>query len=259
MELGRLLGIGAVNAGRRKVIGHVELQQRTFTPRGERQAARSRLLGEANLEVLRPAIHVADRVARQVADRHQSRSRGDRVAVEGAAVEHLGVERIAQLHQVGPTAHRPDGEATSDDLRHGGQVGPDALGRLPAALGQPQSDDLVEDDERAGRMRRVDDPGQEALGRGQDPRRAHHRFEDDARDLARVTLEHVHEGREVAELCQQRVAVLEAEGAALELGHRAVVAVARHQHLLASGPYSGDLDGEHRGLAPRVGEAHLVD
>ena len=65
-----------------------------------------------------------------------------------------GPSRVEDRHDVGPAAERRERVAAPDDLAERRQVRPDAEALLRAAGRDPERDDLVEDQQRAGSGRR---------------------------------------------------------------------------------------------------------
>ena len=114
-------------------------------------------------------------------------------------------------------------------------------------------------EEGAGGPSGLLDGHEEVGGRGEQPARAHHGLEDDGGDLLAPLGEDRRELGGVAVRRDQGLRALVPVGADLEVGRRAVVAVAGHEHQPPTGGDAGDLDRHHRRLAARVGEPQLLD
>ena len=120
---------------------------------------------------------------------------------------------------------------------------------------EPQRDDLVDYEQRAGAPRRLGHARQEVRRRRDDSARAQDGFEEDGGDLAAMAREHGLERRRVAVFGEHRAPAL-AGPFGLEVVVRSVIALARHQQLSAPGYAARKLRGQHPGLAARIAKAH---
>ena len=101
----------------------------------------------------RPSSIVYDRVV-ELVEHGQAGRGGERVPAERARLVHGTVGR-EHRHHIGPAAEGGQRQAATDDLAEARQVGRHAVVRLRAAGAETEAgDDLVEDQERAGRVAR---------------------------------------------------------------------------------------------------------
>jgi hypothetical protein len=172
------------------------------------------------------------------------------------------------VHDVGPTAERPDREPAADDLAERREVGGDAVVALGPGRAQPQTgDDLVEHEQGADAVALGAEPREEPLDRRHQAHVGRDRFDDDAGDVVPQlghdvvgghdgVLDRVRgdpgragqpqHGDAAAALDEQRVGV-------------PVVVAGELHHLGLARVAAGDADGGHRGLGAAADEAHLVD
>ena len=79
----------------------------------------------------------------------ETRREGEGIPREGSCLID-GAERGEMIHDLGAASECPDGEASSDDLSQGGEVGSNSVNFLSASGGKAESGhDLVEDEQGA--------------------------------------------------------------------------------------------------------------
>mmetsp|Transcript_8373 Transcript_8373/g.25094 ORF Transcript_8373/g.25094 Transcript_8373/m.25094 type:complete len:416 (+) Transcript_8373:301-1548(+) len=196
---------------------------------------------------------------------------GEGVARKRAGLVH-GAGGRNGLHDILPAAVRSHGEATSDDLAHGGQVRGNAEVLLGAALGDPEpGHDLVEAQQGALGLGHVPQALKELLGGGNEPRVSDHGLKNDAGDLALVLLEELLHALQVVVLAHEggsggargdsgRIGEAEGRHAAAGLNEEGVgvpvVAAAELDDLLVSGVRPHQPEHGEAGLRPGGHEAH---
>ncbi len=187
---------------------------------------------------------------------------------------------VDRPHDVGATADRATGEPTTDRLGQRHQVGSDAEAlRRAAGSDRHARLDLVEDEQGAVLVGELEDAGEIALLREDDPDVHHHRLDDDRRDLAAMLvqppLQHRQvvegdDGRQIDERLRCPAAVLDRHrgvGWAHSIGRRldghqqrivmAVIAGFDLDQAVASGEAARETNRVERGFRAAVREAPL--
>ena len=205
-------------------------------------------------------------------ERRQAGGHRERVARQRARLVDLSGRR-QHAHQLGPAAERRRRQAAADDLAHDRQIAADARQLLRATARDAEAaDHLVEDQQRAGRVRPLAQQLQEAVPRRHEAHVGRQRLGEDRRELVslgrreerlgvvprhhhgacRGTRGHPGTGRQ--RLCREARAGLREQPVDV-----AVIGARELEHLLAAGGGPREADGGHRGLGPRGGHAQHLD
>ena len=218
------------------------------------------------------AAQVFEGLGRQHLHGLQARGGGHGIAVEGAGVGHGGCRAVGEEgHDVVSPPEGPDRHPAADDLAQGREIGDHAVVFLSSSGGDPERDDLVENEQDAQAPRRLPQELEVAL-RGQSQAALRHdRIHDDRRQAVAMGLHQVSGRFLVAEGGHQHVVTLVARNPgdqrqgppvirSTEL--RSLVGAvigARHlQYDVASGEGPRHLDGLHVGFRARIAEADAV-
>ena len=210
-------------------------------------------------EAIEPVVHVRG----QLAQRRQPGGRGDRAAVERAAVaDRARPPRVELGHDVRATPERRQRVAAADDLAERRQVGTHPEPALRPARPDPERDDLVEHEQRPDPLGVGAQEGEERRVRRADAAGALHRLDEDRRELRFPAAQRGFDAVRVAPR-QLDPSAGHRRRHARRPGHDhvvgAVVGALERGDQRPAGERPRAADGEHRRLGPGAREAELLD